>query len=259
MRKLITYQGWSDLTAKSWHKKPNLLFTITDSRASVEAERSFQFCFVFFLKMLWYCSCFSKFSPNHKILYLSAQVNSQTLSSWKLCEFLELGWELVFFQARFFFHSSCCYHCDYNFEFFSPGALLWKFSNMQKHWNHYIFSTQCPPFRLCDAHFAIFAYSFAYPSIQSCYPFLFFLFFFFWQDRETDISLLLHPFIHSLVAPCMCTDGGWNPQPWCIGLTLQPTEQLSQGNSLVIFKYMFLLVRWLWFILLSYFPQYIKN
>ena len=103
MRKLITYQGWSDLTAKSWHKKPNLLFTITDSRASVEAERSFQFCFGFFLKMLWYCSCFSKFSPNHKILYLSAQVNSQTLSSWKLCEFLELGWELVFFQARFFF------------------------------------------------------------------------------------------------------------------------------------------------------------
>ena len=49
--------------------------------------------------------------------------------------------------------------------------------------------------------------------------------FFFFIDftermEETDISLLFHIFMYSLVASCTCPDQAWNPQPWHIGMVL---------------------------------------
>ena len=35
--------------------------------------------------------------------------------------------------------------------------------------------------------------------------------------------------MHSLVDTCSCPDGGSNPQPWCIRMTLLPTELPGQG------------------------------
>ena len=49
------------------------------------------------------------------------------------------------------------------------------------------------------------------------------------RERDRNINLLFHLFMNSLVAPCMCPDWGWNPQPWHMGLMFQPTEQHSQG------------------------------
>ena len=48
-------------------------------------------------------------------------------------------------------------------------------------------------------------------------------------EREIEnIDLLFHLFMHSLVDSCVCPDQGWNPQPWCIGTTFQPTGMASQ-------------------------------
>lgn len=49
------------------------------------------------------------------------------------------------------------------------------------------------------------------------------------RERERNISLLFHLFMHSLVNSCMCPDGEWNPQPCCIGITLQPSELPNQA------------------------------
>ena len=43
---------------------------------------------------------------------------------------------------------------------------------------------------------------------------------YFYREKEKDINSLLHLFIHSLVASCMCPDQGWNLQPWRIRTTL---------------------------------------
>ena len=37
--------------------------------------------------------------------------------------------------------------------------------------------------------------------------------------RETNVDLLLHSLMHSLLDSCVCPDGGLNPQPWCIKTT----------------------------------------
>ena len=39
-----------------------------------------------------------------------------------------------------------------------------------------------------------------------------------WGER--DISLLFHLIMHSLVDCHMYPDQGWNPQPWCMEMTL---------------------------------------
>ena len=58
---------------------------------------------------------------------------------------------------------------------------------------------------------------------------------------ERVIDLLLHLCMHSLVAACMCPDGGWNQWPWCIRTVLYPTE-LPQG-CLLIFHSQSVLIR----------------
>lgn len=50
------------------------------------------------------------------------------------------------------------------------------------------------------------------------------------RERET-LDLLFHLFTHSLVDSCMCSDWGLNPQPFCIGRTLEPTELAGQGSN----------------------------
>ena len=49
---------------------------------------------------------------------------------------------------------------------------------------------------------------------------LFFDRFFREKGRESEIILLFHLFLHSLVESCMCPDRGSNLQPWSIGMTL---------------------------------------
>ena len=44
------------------------------------------------------------------------------------------------------------------------------------------------------------------------------------RERERDIDLLFHLFMHSLVDSWMCPDWGLNPQPWGTGRTLEPAE-----------------------------------
>ena len=39
------------------------------------------------------------------------------------------------------------------------------------------------------------------------------------RERKTDIDLLFHLFMYSLVGCCMCPDPGLNSQPWHIGKT----------------------------------------
>ena len=53
-------------------------------------------------------------------------------------------------------------------------------------------------------------------------------------DRERNIDLLFPLFMHSLVDFCTCPDRGSNPQPWCIGLMLQPSELPGQGRRKVL-------------------------
>ena len=48
-------------------------------------------------------------------------------------------------------------------------------------------------------------------------------------ERERNINLLFHPFMHSSVASSTCPDRGLDPQPWRIRIVLQPTEPLGQG------------------------------
>ena len=38
------------------------------------------------------------------------------------------------------------------------------------------------------------------------------------RERERNINLLYHLFMHSLVDSCMCSDKGSNSQPWCMML-----------------------------------------
>ena len=52
------------------------------------------------------------------------------------------------------------------------------------------------------------------------------------RDRERNVDLLFHFFMHSLVASCICLDPRSNPQPWCNRTTVQPTELSGQGYSL---------------------------
>ena len=37
------------------------------------------------------------------------------------------------------------------------------------------------------------------------------------RERERNIDMLFHLVMHSLVDSCMCSDQGWNPQPWHMG------------------------------------------
>ena len=39
-------------------------------------------------------------------------------------------------------------------------------------------------------------------------------------ERERDIDLLLHLFMHLLVDSCMCPDQGKNPQTWSMRMML---------------------------------------
>ena len=56
------------------------------------------------------------------------------------------------------------------------------------------------------------------------------------RERERDVNLLFHLFMHSLVASCMCPDQGSNPQPWSMWMTLYPSELPSQGADTRILK-----------------------
>ena len=40
------------------------------------------------------------------------------------------------------------------------------------------------------------------------------------RERQTEVDLLFHLFMHSLVASCMCPGGRLSPRPWCIGTVL---------------------------------------
>ena len=51
------------------------------------------------------------------------------------------------------------------------------------------------------------------------------------RERERNINLLSHSFIHSLVDSCMCPDWGSNLQRWHVWTTLQTTEPLCQSSS----------------------------
>lgn len=55
----------------------------------------------------------------------------------------------------------------------------------------------------------------------------------FFRERIGNIDLLLHLFMHLLVA-WMCPDRRRNPQPWRIRATLCPTELPGQGSSPVL-------------------------
>lgn len=55
----------------------------------------------------------------------------------------------------------------------------------------------------------------------------------FFRERIGNIDLLLHLFMHLLVA-WMCPDRRRNPQPWRIRATLCPTELPGQGFSPVL-------------------------
>ena len=49
-------------------------------------------------------------------------------------------------------------------------------------------------------------------------------------ERGEGRDLLFHLVMHSLVASRMCPDWGWNPPPWHIKITLQPTDLHGQGH-----------------------------
>ena len=51
------------------------------------------------------------------------------------------------------------------------------------------------------------------------------------RERERNIDLLFHPFMHSLVYSPMCPDRGSNPQCWHTGTMLLPTDLSGQGSS----------------------------
>lgn len=40
------------------------------------------------------------------------------------------------------------------------------------------------------------------------------------RERDRNIDLLCLLVKHLLFDSCMCPDPGWNPQPWCLGMTL---------------------------------------
>ena len=43
-------------------------------------------------------------------------------------------------------------------------------------------------------------------------------------EKERNTDLLFYLFMYSLVDSCLCPEQGSNPQPWCIGMMLQPAE-----------------------------------
>ena len=55
------------------------------------------------------------------------------------------------------------------------------------------------------------------------------------RERERNIDLLFHLFMHSLVESCTCPDRELNLQPWHIGTTLQPAE-LPSEDTFIIFR-----------------------
>ena len=48
-------------------------------------------------------------------------------------------------------------------------------------------------------------------------------------ERERNLDLLFHSFMHLLVDSCRCPDGGSNLQTWLIGMMLSPTRLPVQG------------------------------
>ena len=56
------------------------------------------------------------------------------------------------------------------------------------------------------------------------------------RERETLICCSMYLFMHSLAVSCMCPDQGSNPQPWCIGMMLHPTELPGQGSYPILFR-----------------------
>ena len=51
------------------------------------------------------------------------------------------------------------------------------------------------------------------------------------REREREINLLFHLFMHSLVDSWICHDWGWNPKPWHIRTMVQPPEHLARALS----------------------------
>ena len=69
-------------------------------------------------------------------------------------------------------------------------------------------------------HFCLHAYLFLYLCPLYIYFLKMFLFNLLLIEKERDMDLMLHPFMHSLVASWMCPDQGSNPQPWRTRTTL---------------------------------------
>ena len=51
------------------------------------------------------------------------------------------------------------------------------------------------------------------------------------RERDRNISLLFCLFMHSLVGSHICSDWGWNPQPWCLAGAPPPCSRLRHLQS----------------------------
>lgn len=104
MRTLIRNQGWPDLTAKWGHKKPNFLSTIltfceikdilNQKGRDIHSHRGKK-SFSFFEK-LKHAPIFLIFHKLKTMYFTLFWRIPKVLSSFKLCEFLGLGWGAVF-------------------------------------------------------------------------------------------------------------------------------------------------------------------
>ena len=70
--------------------------------------------------------------------------------------------------------------------------------------------------------------------LEVTFYFLFYLLTF-EREREREVNLLFHLFMHLLLVSCMCPGWGLNPQPWRIGMMLQPMKLSSQGIEITFY------------------------
>ena len=75
-------------------------------------------------------------------------------------------------------------------------------------------------------------------------------------ERERDINLLFHLFMHSLVASCMGPDPGSNLQPWFIRMMLLPTEPPGQSLKVIYFTHVYSFIHNPGFLKVSFLPSF---
>ena len=151
MRTLIRNQGWPDLTAKWGHKKPNFLSTILTfceikdilkqkgrDIHSLREKKVFSFLGNV---MLLFFSFFTDSKPCILLVLEDSQGPFQSYTLW--VPGVRLRTSLPFQTEVFPMGPAVSFTVILILNNFPP-ALLWKFSNIWKTWNHCILSTHMP-------------------------------------------------------------------------------------------------------------------